>query len=201
MKADLKKEFKQIWDLALSYQDKRNDKGHAEVVTDYAMKLCEIEDVDENIVIPAAILHDIGWSQLSKKERIDIFYQRENKEARLKLKYKHQDEGVKLAEGILEKASYPEKYIKEILEIISQHDTRKGFLSPNEAAARDADKLWRFSEIGFEKDLRESSITPEHYYTKLKNDLRSPEYIYFDSSKVLAAAELEKRKKEYKILD
>lgn len=195
----MKKKHKKIWDLALPYQDKRNDKGHAEVVTEYAIKLCEIEDVNEDIVVPAAILHDIGWSQLSKKERFLIFDHSIDKDKRLKVRYKHQEEGVKLAREILEKIEYSEKLIQPILEIISQHDTRKGFLSPDEAAMRDADKLWRFSKVGFEKDIKESNITPEYYYNKLQKDLESPDYMYFDSAKGITREELEKRKEEFKI--
>ena len=56
---------KKIWELAFPYQDKRNDEGHAECVVSYAQKLLLAEKADSNVVIPAAILHDIGWSQLS----------------------------------------------------------------------------------------------------------------------------------------
>ena len=58
--------FQKIWDLAEEYQDKRDDEGHAKTVLEYAIKLLEILPANEKIVIPAAILHDIGWSQLSK---------------------------------------------------------------------------------------------------------------------------------------
>ena len=57
--SDIKEEFVKIWDMALPYQDKRDDKGHARIVTEYAIKLCSIENAEDKIVVPAAILHYI----------------------------------------------------------------------------------------------------------------------------------------------
>ena len=67
----MEKIFQRIWDLAFCYQDKRNDKGHAKIVTNYVIKLAEIEKADKNVVIPAAILHDIGWSKIPKKTALN----------------------------------------------------------------------------------------------------------------------------------
>src|SRR3989344_732180 len=150
----MKKEFKKIWKIALPYQDKRDDEGHAQIVTEYAIKLCEIENVNDMIVVPAAILHDIGWSQLPKEDWLVIFDPNKTPEMEYAVRIKHQDEGVKLAEKILNEAGYPPNFFKAILEIISQHDTRKNFFSTEDGAMRDADKLWRYSKVGFEADIK-----------------------------------------------
>jgi len=68
-------------------------------------------------------------------------------------------EGVKLAKEILESINYSANKIEEILEIIAEHDTRVGFISANEGAMRDVDKLWRFTEIGLIRDLENSKYT------------------------------------------
>ena len=149
----MKKEFKKIWEIALPYQDKRTDRGHARIVTEYAIKLCKTENIDDRIVVPAAILHDIGWSQVSTKDRKVIFSPDKTPEIEYKIRIKHQKEGVKLARKILKKVNYPKNLTKHILEIISEHDTRKGFISKEEAAMRDADKLWRYSKTGFKADI------------------------------------------------
>ena len=60
---------RKILELSLPYQDKRDDKGHARTVTDFAIMLLKTERADPDVVIPAAILHDIGWSKMPKKER------------------------------------------------------------------------------------------------------------------------------------
>jgi hypothetical protein len=144
----MKKIFNQIWKLALPYQDKRDDTGHAEVTTKFAWKLVESEKGDEDVIIPAIMLHDIGYSQLTKERRLQVFDKNLSKEERLKVQMEHQNESVKLARIILGQVNYPPKLTEEILEIISQHDSREGFISKNEGLVRDADKLSRTSREG-----------------------------------------------------
>jgi HD superfamily phosphohydrolase YqeK len=190
--------FQEIWELALPYQDARDDEGHGEVVTDYAIKLCKIEGVNEEVVVPAAILHDIGWSRLSGEERMLIFDHSIDLEVRLKARYKHQEEGVKLGRELLDEVGYLEDLVEQILEIISEHDTREGFFSEDEAAVRDADKLWRFSKVGFWDDVEKSKITPEYYCEKLKSKINELGFFYFDSSRKMAVEELNQRRREFK---
>jgi len=195
----MKNIFKKIWKLALPYQDKRDDKNHAKIVTDYAIKLCELENADEKIVVPAAILHDIGWSQLSKKEKFNIF-KNISKEEEFKIRGKHQKEGVRLAKEILNKLNYVSKLTSEILEIISEHDTRKGFISKDEGITRDADKLWRYSKTGFEADVRrfKSSLTTPLQLLKLRQaQVSEKDYFYSQSARKIAGKEIEERRKEF----
>jgi HD superfamily phosphohydrolase YqeK len=192
----MEKLHQKIWDLALKYQDTRNDKGHGQIVTEFAEKICEMEELNKNVVVPAAILHDIGWSQLNKEDRMYCFQQDRDPEKMFQIRLVHQQESVRLGEEILHKVKYTEENIDEILEIISQHDTRTDFISKNEAALRDADKLWRFSKNGFNDDVKKSKITPEYYCEKLSKDLELPNYMYFDSARKIARIELEKRNEE-----
>jgi len=192
----MKEEFKKIWQIAMPYQDKRDDEGHARIVTQYAIKLCQIEDVNDKIVIPAAILHDIGWSQLMKVERFAIFDSKSTLDTKAKVRIKHQKEGVKLAKKILNQVSYSQDFIKPILEIISQHDTRKNFFSNDDGAVRDADKLWRYSKIGFKADLRRRG-NPFDYYDKLKKRIDEKNFFFFETAKNMARKELKNRKAEF----
>lgn len=156
--------FKQIWSLAFSYQDKRGDDGHAEIVTKYAYKLSKINKTNDDVVIPAAILHDVGWSQLPKEERFLIYNKNNSPELRFKVRYKHQSGGVKLVKKLLEKVNYPVEHVEQILDTISEHDTRKDCKTKEEDVVRDADKLSRVSKNGFFDDCRLSNITSEYYY-------------------------------------
>lgn len=187
----------QIWDLALPYQDARNDPGHARVVTKYAAHLCKLESTEEDIVIPAAILHDIGWSQLSEEERMLIFNKDNPKELRLKMRYRHQEEGVKLAREILKKVNWQNEKIGEICEIISEHDTREGFISANEGAMRDADKLWRFDNYGFLDDNKNSKVSYKRHLKALEDYFTNPEFFYFDTSEKIARKQLSSLKEKY----
>lgn len=193
----MKEEFKKIWEIALPYQDKRDDEGHARIVTEYAIKLCEIEKADDKIVVPAAILHDIGWSQLSKKEISLIFDPNRTPKMEREVRIKHQDEGVKLAKEILNEAGYPSNFFKPILEIISQHDTRKNFLSTEDGAMRDADKLWRYTKIGFEADLKRNKFTFYFLYNEMLKRIDEKNFFFFESAKDMASQELKNRKKEF----
>jgi HD superfamily phosphodiesterase len=120
----MKEIFEKIWKLALPYQDKRDDKGHAQITTNYALQLLKTEMGNDEIVVPAIILHDIGWSQLDKKQRMIIFDHNATRDQKLNARYKHQDASVKFAKEILNQLNYSDDLINEITEIISQHDTR-----------------------------------------------------------------------------
>jgi len=192
----MKEIFEKIWELALSYQDKRGDKGHAEITTHYAFKLLETEKGNEEIVIPAIMLHDIGWSQLTKAERMIIFDSNSTKDQKLEVRCKHQDVGVKLAKEILNKLNYSKNLIKDILEIISQHDTRDEFISLNEGLVRDSDKLWRFSKTGFMLDLIRYKFSFQQLYDKLIKRTELPNFFYSQKAKQIALDELEMRKKD-----
>ncbi len=193
----MKEEFKKIWEIALPYQDKRDDKGHARIVTEYAIKLCETESVNDMIIVPAAILHDIGWSQLPKEDWQVIFDPNKTPEMEYAVRIKHQDEGVKLAEKILNEAGYSPNFFKPILEIISQHDTRKKFFSDEDGAMRDADKLWRYSKTGFEADLKRNNFTFDFLYDKMMKRIDEKNFFFFESAKDIAKNELNDRKEEF----
>jgi len=143
---DLLKPWEQrIWKAALPFQDKRDDQGHAEHVTYFALKLLDHIPAIREIVIPAAILHDTGWSQMSQQD-LDKFYLPNWKDYEPMLRNRHQVRGVKFSRKLLEEKYQTEEYtLDHILEIISQHDTRKGFYSTEDGIVRDADKLWRYT--------------------------------------------------------
>lgn len=187
--------YSRIWELALPYRDKRNDVGHTQIATDFAIRLLETEDGDCGVVIPAIILHDIGWSQLDDIERKIIFSNEISKEDERRLRLKHQDEGVRLARGILASIGYGEKNTAEILEIISQHDTRNGFFSKNDGLVCDADKLWMYSARGFKLDIerRQDYLSPMDWYNQLDEKIKSDSVFYSDKSREIARSELDKR--------
>jgi hypothetical protein len=183
-----------IWRMALPYQDKRDDPGHHAITLSYARKLVELEKGDEDIVIPAIILHDIGWNCVSQKDVVRLFDKNVTNEFLLTLRHNHQNEGVRLAAGILDALNYPRAMTREILEIILEHDTRQGFISKNDGLVRDADKLWRFSMIGFATDVRRFGRTAQEHAAEREKELGSPKYLYSPSAMKIAREELALRK-------
>lgn len=190
----MKEIFNEVWKLALPYQDQRDDTGHASISLKYAQELIVLENGNEDVVIPAIMLHDIGWSQLIKGRRMLVFARSAREEDKLEVQMEHQNESVRLAADILRKVNYPEELIGEILEIISQHDTRKGFISRNEGLVRDADKLWRTSKEGFAAAKARSISREETDWKKLEESMNKPDYFFSETARKTAFRELEQRK-------
>jgi hypothetical protein len=212
----MKKIFNEIWELAKPYQDQRDDPGHAEVALSFADKLARYENGDRDIIIPAIILHDVGYSQIPKERRMKIFDRKAKKIERLAVQYEHQIESVLLARKILGQVGYPSEKVAEILAVISQHDTRKGFISKNEGLTRDADKLWRYSKKCIEGGEKRAKAAqqqkppanpPEIHkvdtkkkkpdrWRQMKKGILKPGYFYSERAKRIALRELNARKKE-----
>ena len=189
--------FDRIWEAALPFQDKRDDAGHAEVTYGFARRLVELDRGDPEVVLPAIILHDTGWSRLTREERFVIFSPTATKEDELRVRHRHQEEGVNIAREVLAALGYAPEPTREILEIISQHDTRPGFLSLNDGLVRDADKLWRFSRTGFEADVIRFGVHPARLHHRIYEQIPGEGFFYSETSRELAREELDQRKAEY----
>jgi len=192
----MKNIFKKIWKLALPYQDKRTDKGHAAITLKFALELLKKEKACPEIVIPAIILHDTGYSQLSKHERFLPFILKVRMESAedKKAKTKHQVKSVQLARKILKKINYDAELTREILKIISQHDTGRRFLSREDGLVKDADRLWRFSRTGFLADLRRLEMSHQKGYERLKDALIDKRFFFSKTAKKIAKERLKKLK-------
>jgi HD superfamily phosphodiesterase len=186
----MKEIFNKIWELALPYQDKRDDTGHAEVSLRYAIELVARENGNEDVVIPAIILHDVGYSQLTKERRLTVFNMAARDEDRRSAVFEHQIESIKLAAKILRKVNYPEDLTDEILEIVSQHDTRQGFISKNEGLVRDADKLWRTSIEGFTAAETRAKAREAERFKHVEEGINKKDYFYSETAKQMALADL-----------
>jgi len=189
----------ETWKKALPFQDKRDDKGHAEVVTYFALKLLEQIKTKREIVVPSAILHDTGWSQMSKNE-LELFRDENWKRYEQVLRARHQEEGVKVAKEVLTKLDYVEEEQEEVLEIISQHDTRKGFLSLEDGIVRDADKLWRFSLSEVIAVKNRWGMSFDEWKAGKKELTEKEGFFYSDFARQIARIELENTLESYEIM-
>lgn len=181
---------KDLWSMALPFQDKRQDTGHAEFVTYFALELLKYEIADREIVVPAAILHDIGWSRMSPAE-VNLFSDPNMKRYEPALRARHQEEGARKAREILTNSSYPQQHIPHILEIISQHDTRDGFYSLEDGIMRDADKLWRFTIPEVEISVTHRSKTLEELDVRNRKYIQKEKFLYSPTAKEIARIEWE----------
>jgi len=153
----------EIWDEANRYQDSRNDPGHGEFVTTFAVKLLDYLPGVRGIVIPSIILHDIGWYGQDPNEWMRIVNSLEEQVTSGKLSDEERDEILKdeprrrphqnrsllIGGMVLEKIGYfernPLEYWLEIADIIGDHDTRKLPTTESGRIMRNADFMWRAS--------------------------------------------------------
>ena len=194
----MKEIYEKIWKLALPYQDKRNDEGHARIVTSYAQELLKSVKANPDIVIPAAMLHDTGWSQMPEKDRFLIFDPNKTPEQESKVRLKHEEEGSRIAQMLLSALNYVQLLTEQIKGIIKGHDTRKEAISLEDEIVRDADKLWRYSKIGFWADIkRMKEITPQQLCDKLEKNIEKEGFFFTEPAKNIAREELKQRREEF----
>ena len=130
--------FKRIFKLAQPYLKTRYNDVHTEMSRQLAYELLRAEGGQESIVIPAIILHDVGWYKVPAALHLKAFGP---KATSPELNRNHEQEGVRIAENILTKVNYDKDKISEILKIIDGHDSRKESISLNDSLVKDADKL------------------------------------------------------------
>ena len=186
--------FEKIWRLAKPYLDTRKNDVHTEISIRFAYQLMEIEGGDDNIVVPAVILHDVGWKKVPPELHLKAFGPRATSP---EINRTHETEGVKIAREILANLKYDTVKIAQIAEIIDGHDSRKESISLDDRIVKDADKLWRFSKEGFEIDNKRF----EESYVEGLNRLRKflPRWFFTQTANKLARQELQKREEEAKI--
>ena len=98
---------------------------------------------DRKIVVPAAMMHDIGFYKTDVNEWKNSVKTGQT-EGEMKRR-PHQNRGIGLAGRILEKVNYPEEYHFPIFDIIGDHDTRLLPTTVEGQVVRDADMLWRIT--------------------------------------------------------
>lgn len=135
-----------LWRDALPFLDVRNNDEHTVVAYGLArMLLAQMPEADESVVLPAILLHDVGW------KRIDpdlLLLAIGRNPTRKDLVHDHERHGVEIAREILERHRPEGVDIEAVLAIIDGHDTTGEARSLNDAVMKDADKGWRATPHG-----------------------------------------------------
>lgn len=119
-----------------------NDKkriNHAKNVLDFAEELLMKEKADWHIVVPSAILHDVGIKAAEEKYGSSAGHHQEK-------------EGPQIARKILLKLSFKKEDIEEICQIIAHHHTPGEIDTMNFKALYDADWLVNLKDAVDTKD-------------------------------------------------
>ena len=156
--------IRELFGLAEPYLKARDDVLHTRVAHKFALDLLEKEAGDKKIVEPAVILHDVGWSQLKPEEIKVAFGVHAKGEKAKKLNRIHEVEGARIAREILTKLGYDRPSTDKIARIIERHDSGKNPQTIEEKLVKDADRLWRFSKIGYHHEMERQNTTHEIRY-------------------------------------
>ncbi|MCG6881171.1 MAG: HD domain-containing protein [Deltaproteobacteria bacterium] len=192
----LKEICERIWDLARPYLNTRKNDTHTEIAAGLAQQLLAQEGGDEDIVMPAIILHDTGWKKVPEDVQSKAFGPKATLPEWNRV---HEVEGARIAGHILRSVNYPNDKILEIQEIIKEHDSRKEPLSLNDSIVKDADKLWRYSQNAFQINAIRFALTADENVERLRRNLEP--WFLTKSGKRMAREALEERIQELKETD
>ena len=135
-----------LWHDARPFLDVRNNDEHTLVAYGVArMLLAELPDADPSTVLPAILLHDVGWKRVPPDLLLEAIGRNPS---RPDLVRDHELYGVEIARGILERHRPAGVDIASVLAIIDGHDTTRDARSPEDAVVKDADKGWRTTPHG-----------------------------------------------------
>jgi len=136
---------------ALLLKGRGDDWHHTLRAVDYARHLLRFEPGDEDIVIPALYLHDIGWSRVdySDFKNAPPAMKKEAKSVRLHMQY-----GAEMAAELLAEMDYDPEKIRVIAAIVAVHDDpEKPFAmgDPSAVIVAEADRLDRYGPDSLER--------------------------------------------------
>jgi HD superfamily phosphohydrolase YqeK len=178
-----------IFEQAKPYLDVMNNEFHTRTVIQFVLELLPTTDGDRDITVTAAILHDVGWSQVPE----DIVMKSRVPRGDMELLKIHEDKGAVIARRILENVNYPPDRIASIIAIVLGHDSRRQPLDINDKIVKDADQLSRFSPYLWFMLDRVGMTAPEICDAL---ETRIPSWFHLPLSLQLAQRELALRRQE-----
>ncbi len=185
--------YSRIFETARPYLRTRHNELHTRVSLRFARRLLRSEGGDPTIVVPAVMLHDVGWIRVPECLQLSAFGPNATN---LAVRDVHEREGAVIARDVLEAIGYPPEKTASVAVIVSRHDSRADAECLEEAIVKDADKLWRYSLEGFEIDVHRFETTAEAHLERLAGALDS--WFLTRTGAQMARTELGERKREYR---
>jgi hypothetical protein len=153
--------YDRICTEARAYLDTRQNEVHTSICVTFARRLLRAyPDASEGVVLPAVMLHDVGWKMVPEEKQLGAFGPNAHDTEALRL---HEREGARIAGEILRALGYDGEKTKEITAIIDGHDSRREALSLNDSLVKDSDKLWRYTPTGVAIDHVRFGIDRKEY--------------------------------------
>lgn len=185
------KNYNNVWILAIEQLKKGINKDyvlHTKGVVKAMQMILKKEVGNTDILMPAAMLHDVGWAKVPKKYQCTT-----NKKSKLIALELH----IKYAPGIIRKIlsslDYKTSQVNEIIDIVVAHK----FCKPRKLSKQlliDADQLSDAFKEQFDSDVKAYNTTPQKLYNfRIKDNqfyTKTAENIFFKLMK--------KRQNEFK---
>lgn len=174
---------RRIWSLAKVYLDVRNNDVHSLYAYGIARQLLTlVPEADPEVVLPAILLHDTGWSQVPRELVLSAIAPGGG---RPDLVRTHEIEGARIAAEILEDVGCAPELIHQVTAIINGHDSRREALSSNDALVKDADKIWRLTPHGITTVMSWFGLTHEQAHRLC--GYRVHDHLFTEPGRIMAA--------------
>lgn len=187
----MKSIYQKIYEQAKPFLRTRNNLIHTKISFQYALRLLKQVKGKEDIVIPAILLHDVGWKTIPANLHLTAYGPNPSNP---KLARVHEVKGAKIARTILEELRYPPEKVGKICQIIRGHDSRKRAVSRSDRIVKDADKLWRYSRRGFEIETVRFHLSGRKLINYLEGKIEP--WFFLSTSRQWAREELVRRRRE-----
>lgn len=146
---------------AREYWNTRFNDLHVPIAYAFARELLLAHpEADRDVVIPAILLHDVGWKSIPEDKQLLAFGVTVRDRSLWRF---HETEGARIAAEILAGVDLAPGKRDAIVRIVDGHDTRLEALSLEDALVKDADKLWRFTSTAVDIDHRRFQVPLGEY--------------------------------------
>jgi len=196
---NLPEKYKLLWEkcLPILQNGRPGDDAHSVEVAEFILSIKD-KDLDLDVLIPLAIMHDIGHSAILPEH----FKYITGGERVVNAKLVHMLVGAKIAKEILESINYDKDKTAEIVDMISMHDAdqlentdiKKIYNTNNKKIFHDIDCMDRYN-LERMKKMEKMLPDKDKMWAMLEKGLDA----FFDSGmKEIAAKKLEEMKNNYR---
>jgi hypothetical protein len=187
--------YDEIYKRAEPYWQTRSNEIHLPMAYAYAKRLlAAYPEADASIVLPAILLHDVGYFNVPEETHYDglagapIGWSAD-------ITRLHEQEGARLAGEMLRALNYPPEKIAAVQKIIDGHDSNPPPHSLEDAIVKDADKLWRFSATATRICRRWYKQTPQQFMDYVESKI--PTWMLTEKGAELARQEMARTRALY----
>lgn len=176
--------LERLWEKAKTYLAVRSNDAHTLYSLSLAQSLLKHHpQADPLVVLPAILLHDIGWSQVDPQLVLSAIAPGAGDK---ELVLQHEKLGAELARELLQAEEFDNKRSERITYIIDGHDSRKDSTSLEDSLVKDADKLWRLTPHGVDTVMDWFGLTRSEAFQLVES--RVSNHLFTDAARFMASA-------------